>query len=85
MPLPGTGWPWFGAAGDLPPEWWQCSMLAMGCDWLRSDKFSRIKVVRIEEALLEPEFASAGSVQPMKQARAAIHREMIVAVATLNA
>ena len=54
-------------------------MFAIRSGWLCSAEFSRI-----EDALIKPEFAKLGSVQPMRHAKAAIQREIPAATAALN-
>ena len=52
---------------------------------IRSGWFCSAEFWWIEDALTKPKFAKLGSVQPMRQAKTAIHREIPAATSALNA
>jgi hypothetical protein len=80
IPPVGTGFLSLGIPGALPAEWWgQSSMFAIGPDWLCS-----AILFWMEDVWRRSGFASAGSMQPMKQAKTAIHSEITVAIAALK-
>jgi len=69
-----------GGTEELPPEWWQLSMSAISSDepWLA-------EFFWIEGASrIAGELARTGCVQPMMQAKAAIHNETAVAIPALR-
>lgn len=77
IPPPGRGFLSLGFPG-APPEWWgHFSMSAIGPDCL-------VVSGGVEELWIGLVFASMGSVQPMKQAKTAIHKEINVAVPALK-
>ena len=51
---------------------------------IRSGRLCWVEFSRIEDALTKPELAKLGSVQPMRQAKTAIHRDIPVATAALK-
>jgi hypothetical protein len=61
---------------EPPPERWQFSMSAISPDWPWSAERSWFE----DASTIAGELARAGGVQPMRQARTAIHRETPVAV-----
>ena len=69
-----------GGTEELPPEWWQLSMSAITSDELCSGEFFWIEGA----SRIAGELARTGCVQPMMQAKAAIHNETAVAIPALR-
>jgi hypothetical protein len=65
-----------GGTEELPPEWWQLSMSAISSDELWPAEFLWIE----DASRIVGEPARTGCVQPMTQAKAAIHKETAVAI-----
>lgn len=69
-----------GGTEGLPPEWWQLSMSAISSDELWLAEFFWIE----DASRIVGEPARTGCVQPITQAKAAIHKETAVAIAALR-
>ena len=69
-----------GGTEELPPEWWQPSMSAISSEELWPAEFFWIE----DSSRIVGEPARTGWVQPMTQAKAAIHKETAVAIPALR-
>ncbi len=80
IPPPREGLGAFGCVGILPPEWWgQFSMPAIRSGWPCS-----AEALWVESDRGEAEFASWRSVQPMRHASTANHKDITVAIPALK-